>query len=67
MVSTQPVVLMFYSLTTTPHLSAAKRASVKQLLAQMQGMRRCSIMLCPLLPPGMLDRLSGTALAACDV
>ena len=61
----EPVVLIFFRLITTQHLSAAKRASVKQLLAQMQGMRRCSIMLCPQFPPGMLERLSGTAAAAC--
>ena len=63
----EPVVLIIFRLLTTQHLSAATRANVKKLLAQMQGMRRCSIMLCPLLPFGMLERLSGTAAAICDV
>ena len=50
----------FYSLMNTEHLSAQKRSYVKKLLAQLHGMRRCSVMLCPLLTAAELKQLPGT-------
>ena len=60
----EPVVHTFYSLMNTEHLSAQQRSYVKKLLAQLHGMRRCSVMLCPVLTVAELKQLPGTT-ASC--
>ncbi len=56
----EPVVNTFYSLMNTEHLFAQQRSYVKKLLAQLHGMRRCSVMLCPLITAAELKQLPGT-------
>lgn len=56
----EPVVNTFHSLMNTEHLSAQQRSYVKKLLAQLHGMRRCSVMLCPSVTAAELKRLPGT-------
>ncbi|DBA90505.1 TPA: hypothetical protein ACH3X1_003767 [Trebouxia sp. C0004] len=59
----EPVVNTFYSLMNAEHLSAQQRSYVKKLLTQLHGMRRCSVMLCPVITAAELKQVSGALYA----